>query len=864
VISPRFVLRMAWRELRAEAGRLALLVGAVGAGVAALVAINSFTANLQDSVRRQAQALLGADLVVSSRAPFSKAVEAALDSLPAAATARLTNFPAMAYVPRTTGTRLVQASAVQGPYPFYGEIRTEPAGAWAELQDGRRVVVDPVLLTALDARVGDTLALGEGRFVVTGTLVNLPGDVGVRAAFGPRIFIPARYLDETRLLGFGSQAERQALVKLRPGVSAASVADRLRPLLRPERARVRTVADDRRDLNDLLTRLSKYLGLVALVALLLGGIGVGSAVLVFVRRKLESIAVLRCLGATASQVFAVYLTQAAVLGLAGSVTGAAVGVLAQQALPGVLRGLLPVDVHATPALREIALGIGLGVWTALVFALLPLLAVRRVSPLAAIRRPYETAPAPRDPWRWPAAGLLAASVVALAVLEVGSWRTGAIFAAGIGFSLGVLWLAAWLLVRAVRRWFPGRWPYVWRQGLANLFRPANQTVAVVLALGFGAFLLSTLFLVQHNLLRGIETTGGPQRPNLLLLDIQTDQAPAVARELEANGLPEYGPVPIVPMRILSVKGTPVASLLADTAAGPGATGRERGRDGAGRDGPSNAWALRREYRSTWRDTVVASERVVAGTWMKPVPPDTPGGTAPVSVSVEEDLARELGVTLGDEIVWDVQGVAIPSRVTSLREVSWARFEPNFFVVFAPGRLEQAPHTLVALTRIDDPAARGRFQRELVERFANLTTIDLALVQEQIERLVGRVALAIRFMAGFSLAVGALVLVGAIATSRLARLREAVLLRTLGATRRQIFRIAFAEYLALGLLSSLTAVLLAAGAGWGLARWFFDGRFWLPLAPLAALVAAIVALTVIVGLWTTREAVRRPPLEVLRV
>jgi putative ABC transport system permease protein len=236
----------------------------------------------------------------------------------------------------------------------------------------------------------------------------------------------------------------------------------------------------------------------------------------------------------------------------------------------------------------------------------------------------------------------------------------------------------------------------------------------------------------------------------------------------------------------------------------------------------------------------------------------------VSISVEQDLARELGVTLGDEIVWDVQGVAITSRVTSLREVSWARFEPNFFVVFAPGRLEQAPQTLIALTRIDDPAVRGAFQRRLVERFANLTAIDLALVQEQIERLVDRVALAIRFMAGFSLAVGALVLVGAIAATRLQRLREAVLLRTLGATRRQILRIALAEYLALGLLSSLTAVALAAGAGWGLARWFFDGRFWLPLGPLAALVAAVVALTVAVGLWTTREAVQRPPLEVLRV
>jgi len=851
---------MAWRELRAEAGRLGLLVGAVGIGVAALVAINSFTANLQDSVRRQARALLGADLAVTSRAPFSPAVEAVLDSLPAAASARVTNFPAMAYVPRTTGTRLVQASAVAGAFPFYGEIKTAPAPAWTGLQDGRRVVVDPVLLTALNARVGDTLALGEGRFVITGTLTNLPGDVGVRTAFGPRIFIPARYLEETRLLGFGAQAERQAFFKLRPGVSADALAARLRPVLRAERVRVRTVADDRQDLNDLLTRLSKYLGLVALVALLLGGIGVGSAVLVFVRRKLETIAVLRCLGATARQVFAVYLTQAAVLGLAGSVAGAALGVLVQRVLPSLLRGLLPVDVQAALAPREIVLGVGLGTWTALVFALLPLLAVRRVSPLAAIRRPYEATRAEPDPWRWPAIGLLVATVVALAAFEVGSWRTGAIFSGGIGFALGSLWLAAWLLVRGVRRWFPGGWPYVWRQGLANLFRPANQTVAVVLALGFGAFLLSTLFLVQHNLLRGLESSGGPRRPNLLLLDIQTDQAQAVAGELRQRGFPEYGPVPIVPMRIISVKGTPVAELLADTArAGPGARRQRRNLDE-----PSNAWALRREYRSTYRDTVVASERIVSGTWMGSARTRATAADQPVSISVEQDLAGELGVTVGDEIVWDVQGVAIPSRVTSLREVDWARFEPNFFVVFAPGRLEQAPQTLVALTRIDDPAVRGRFQRELAERFANLTTIDLALVQEQIERLVGRVALAIRFMAGFSLAVGALVLIGAIATTRLQRLRESVLLRTLGATRRQILRIALAEYLALGLLSSLTAVLLAAAAGWGLARWFFDGRFWLPVAPLAVLVGAVVVLTVVVGLWTTREAVQRPPLEVLRV
>jgi len=856
-----FVLRMALRESRAEGRRLALLVGAVAIGVAALVAINSFTRNLQDSVSRQARALLGADLALSSRRALSPRITALVDTLSCGdrpgsgvecgAAAYVTEFPAMGFVPRTAGTRLVNVSAVEGPYPFYGEILTRPRSAWAGLQRGRRAIVEPALLSALKARVGDTLSLGEGRFVISGTAENLPGEVGVRSAFGPRVFIPARYLEETQLLGFGARAERQAFIKLASASDADAIAQRYRPELRNERVRIRTVADDEEDLNDALSRLGRYLGLVALIALLLGGIGVGSAVVVFIRRKLDTIAVLRCLGATAGQVFAVYLLQAAGLGLVGSLLGATLGVAVQQTLPGLLEGMLPMDVDAALAPPAILLGIGMGLWTALIFAVLPLLGVRLVTPLAALRRAYEPAPGRADPWRWPAVAALAASMVLLAAVEVGGVRTAGIFSAGIAVVLGVLWLAAWLLVRAIRRWFPAGWPYVWRQGLANLFRPANQTVAVVLALGFGAFLLGTLFLVQHNLLRGLATTGGPDRPNLLLLDVQSDQAPGVAAWLRERRLPENGPVPIVPMRIASIKSRRVSELLGDSVP-PG--GGE----------PRNAWAYRREYRSTYRDTLVASEQLVGGRWWNGRNADCAPDRPPACISVEQDLARELGVGLGDEIVWDVQGVEVPARVASLRTVEWARFEPNFFVVFAPGVLEKAPQTLITLTRVDDPARRGQFQRELAERWSNVTTLDLSLVQREIERIVGRVMLAIRFMALFSLATGALVMVGAIATSRLQRVREAVLLRTLGATRRQVLRIAFAEYLALGLLASFTAVALATAAGWGIARFFFDdARYWVPLPELALLVAAIAGLTVVVGLWSTRGVLDQPPLEVLR-
>lgn len=838
-----FILRMAARELRAAPRRLLLLTGTVAIGVAALVAINSFTHNLRASVRLQARALLGADLALVSRQPFSPRVEALLDTLAKdSRIARVTSFAGMAYIPRTAGTRLVQVAAVEGSFPFYGEIRTAPREAWSRLETGRHVVVDPSLLTALGAQIGDTMALGEARFRITGSVQSAPSDAGMRFAFGPRIYIPAQYLAETGLIGFGSRVEYEAFFQLAPARSAQALAERYRPTLRPERVRVRTVADDQRNLNDVLTRLTGYLGLVALIALLLGGIGVASATVVFVRQRFETVAVLRCLGATAGATFAIYLVEAAAMGLVGSVAGAAAGVGVQHLLPGLLAGMIPVEVAPTLSWSAVAIGIGMGVWVAIVFALLPLLAVRRISPLAALRRPYESGRSPRDFWWGLAALALVASTVALAAQQVGSLRRGAIFAAAAGATLLILWAAAWLLTRALRRWLPQAWPYVWRQGLANLHRPANQTVTLVLAIGFGAFLLGTLYLVQYNLLRQLRLTGGPARPNLVLFDIQPDQLPSVQRELRQAELPSSGPTPIVPMRILSVQGRPVSDLLAAAAEGEG--------------GRSSTWMYRREYRSTYRDSMVASERVVAGRWMS-------GEQSPARISVEQGLAKELGVGVGDEIVWDVQGVQIPSRIGSLREVDWARFEPNFFVVFAPGTLEHAPQTFVMLTRISDAAERGRFQRRLAERFANVSTLDLSLLQEALERLVERVVLAIRFMALFSLGVGALVLVGALATSRFQRIREGALLRTLGATRGQVYRVVLAEYLSLGVLASVVALLLAAAAGWAVARFVFEGPFTLPMLQMAALTLTVVALTVIVGLANSRDVVRRTPLEVLR-
>ncbi|HSE46183.1 MAG TPA: FtsX-like permease family protein, partial [Gemmatimonadales bacterium] len=669
----KFVLNMARREGRAGGRRLLLLTAAISAGVAALVAIESFSENLRTGVAQQSRALLGADARIASRTTPSQTTTETVDSIArqgGAGTgdvASVTGFAGMAYLKRSGATRMVRVTAIAGEYPLYGTVRTTPVDRWKSLtSDGKIALVDPSFLTGLQASIGDTLSLGETWFVVAGTVDNFPGDVGIQSAFGPRVFIPSRYLAETSLLSFGARAEYEWYLRFPDSTKVGALAKAWRTRVNQRQLSLRTASDNEENLRSSLDQLGRYLGLVALIALLLGGIGVGSAVQVFLGQKREAIAVLRCLGATSRQLFAVYLLQAMIMGLIGSAVGVGLGLLLQLVLPHVFGEFLPLTVQIRPSPRAALTGLLIGLWVSTIFALLPLLRVRSVPPLEVLRRPYETDRRERaELWTWVARITLVVSTVLLTIYQVGEVRKGLFFAGAIGFALLVLWLAALALIRGVRRWFPRRLPYVWRQGLANLYRPANQTVAVVLALGFGAFLLGALALVQHNLLRQLNLDAGPGKPNLVFFDIQPDQRQGLADLLKQQGHPATAPVPIVPMRIRSINGRPVGEILADSA--------PKNREGE----RIERWALRREFRSTYRDSIVHSEKVVVGLWWNPG--SQKGPVFPISM--ETGVAGDLGVTVRDTIVWDVQGVSITTRIANLREVNWARFEPNFFVVF---------------------------------------------------------------------------------------------------------------------------------------------------------------------------------------
>jgi putative ABC transport system permease protein len=841
------LLGLTWRESRSTRRRLLLYMSSISLGVAALVAIDSFAGNITRSVREQSRALIGGDLVFwPSRDGWTPAIDSVLDAFSqrGVTIAKATSFASMAYAPRTNATRLAQVRAVTEPYPLYGEITSRPPGQWARLHEGRNALLDPSLMIGLDAIVGDTISLGYQTFEIIGQLESVPGDPGIAGAMAPRLFIPDRYMADTRLLVTGSRGDYEAFGRLPSGDPAEMIAE-LKPQLDSAFLRARTLDQQESNITDDIGDLSNFLGLVGVIALLLGGVGVASGVNAWVLRKIDTVAILRCLGATSRQVMTIYVTQAAAMGLVGAAMGAALGVGIQFLLPRLMGDVLPVDVTVQLEPTAIGLGMLLGLWIALAFALRPLMALRRVSPLQALRRSDDGAATRRwwqDPPRVVVNVLVAASVVGLSATRAEDGSEVMSFSAGIAGALIVLTASAWMLSTVARRVLRAGWPYVVRQGVANLYRPGNQTRSVVLSLGFGAFLVSTLYLVQENLLATFRQAEFSARGNLVFFDIQDDQMPGVDSIITAQGRETVTNVPIITMRVAAINGRSVAEIMADS-------GRRQG-----------SWAYRREYRSTYRAETSPTETVLAGTWLGERP--TPPGGVP-QVSLETEIASSLNVELGDTITWNVQGLEVPSVVTSLREVNWQRFELNFFAVFEPVALERAPKTFASLVMAPGDTAVAALQRDIVRRYPNVASIDLSLVRRTVAEISNKATLAIRFLAVFSLAMAIPVLFSAVSATRRDRVLEDVLLKTLGATRRQITRILFSEYALLGLLGSLAGMVLSFGSAWLLLRFVFERPFEPAILAASSIAGVLLALTVTIGLLAGRDVFRETPMAALR-
>lgn len=854
---------MAWRDSRRDRSRLVLFIAAIVLGIAALVSTLSFGRNLREDVDDQAKELLGADLVIRSNRPLSKAVEKLADSLPNKHSEEC-SFSSMVYFVKNGQSRLVQVRAIEGAYPYYGGLETTPGAAGMDFREKQEALVDKTLLLQYGAHPGDSIRIGELSFAIAGSLDKAPGRNEISLTVAPPVYIPFRYMEPAGVLKKGSRLDYQYYYQYQRG-DPEQFARQIGPRLEAVGLHYETVAMRKNRMTNAFRDLTEFMTLISFIALLLGAVGVASSVNIYIREKVNDIAILRCLGLKARQAFLVYLVQVLVIGLLGSFAGAGLGLVLQQLLPGVLKDILPMETRfrvAWPAFFE---GVGVGVIVSLLFALLPLLSVRKISPLLTLRVSLEPVHG-RDPLRWVVYAVILGFITWFSYLRMENGRKALVFTASLMGAFLILVGIARLFLFLIRRAFPERWPYLWRQGFANLFRPNNQTVILIVTIGLGTTFIGTLFFVQQFLVDRITAATSGGEGNMILFDIQPNQVQGVAALAGQFHLPVKEKIPIVTMRIVEARGQRGDSVLGQVGNGEPQAFRGGRRGGGGRGDvvrrDSNAvarWAFESEFRVTYRDTLAGSDKLVAGRLGAPVR----GPNDPILISLAEDFARQMNIRLGDSVVFDVQGMRITTVVGSLRKVEWRRLQMSFFVIFPSGVLEQAPQFDVLVTKVNNPEQSAGFQRAIVEKFPNVSVIDLQLVLGVLDEVLGKIGEVIRFMAGFCILTGLIVLIASVLISKYQRIRESVLLRTLGATRRQVRVILLLEYFFLGSLAAATGIVLALAFSLALARWTFDSSPNIHWLGVAEIFVVITGLTMAIGLYNSRGVLNKPPLEVLR-
>ncbi len=881
---------MAWRELRSAWRHFLYFLACIALGVGAVVGVSLFSTNVERAVLKEARGLLGGDVEVRLSRPIGGPGSAVLQSLAerGVLATRVSELVAMvARVDPAQGgagvTQLVELKAVEPRYPLYGVVKFEPDRPLTELlhpsetncrEACHGAVVQDTLLIRLGLLIGDAIKVGQASFRITGIIRTEPDRMANMFSLGPRVLISQEGLAAAELVKPGSRVRERHLLKLPASMLLSPLLHELRGRLAAESARVSSYRDAQPQLKQFLDQLARYLGLVGLTALFVGGIGVALSIQAFVREKLQSIAILKTLGADSKTIIHSYLGQAVGLGLVGSVVGIAIGVALQSVLPQAVSTLLATDVlqqveftsmPALAAVPPIAKGLGLGVLTTLLFSLWPLLTVRDIKPAAIFRREVETERMPldrrnipkwkrvgrlitADPLRSVTAAGIGIGLAGLSVWQAGSLAIGGLFIGGLLMAVAVLTGAAKALLRGLRA-VPMVRDLSVRQALGNIQRPGGQTLGVMVSIGVGVMVILAIALLEHALVRQVGENRPSASPTFFFIDIQPDQAAAFI-ELVHRRTGDFAPdlTPLVRSRLHAINGRAVTV----------------DRDSDQEDQPSQSreekrknWYVSREYVLTFLDQVPKDNTIVKGAWWKP------GQVlSRPQVSVEEEAAKSLGIDVGTLLDLNIQGTILQAEVSSIRKVEWGNFSTNFYMIFSPGSLDAAPMTYVATVRVT-PRDEVAFQSAIVAAFPNVTAINIGEVLSSFARVLDRLSLAIRAVALFCLLAGALVMAAALAATRYRRLYEAVILKALGATRGLIARSFAAEYALLGCVAGVIGVALASLFSWAILRYILELPWALELPLLGIGLGCTILLTLLVGFLSTYRILGQPPLTVLR-
>lgn len=832
-----WLLKMAWRDGKASGKRLLLFMASIILGIAAVVSIQSFSKNLEENISLQSKALMGADYLIDTPKLPSERVQHIIDSL--GVQGKEVSFASMAAFPSVSNSKLVQVRGIGGVFPIYGAFKTVPVEAANIFQKSNGALVDATLMLQFDLKTGDSIKIGDSTFPIVGSLKAAPGSNAFAGTLAPPVILPFESIEGTGLLQVGSRINYNYYFKAKPGQDINALDSEIDPALDAENADFDSHESVSQRLGQRYENFANFLNLVAFIALLLGCVGIASSVHIYIKEKLTAVAVLKCLGASKKQSFLIYLIQIAGLGLIGGVVGSLLGLALQGLFPLFIQDLLPFEVELSFQIVPVLMGVFLGLVMSVLFALLPLLSTWFVSPLQVLRVSDESDNTSNKASAWVIL-LITLFIFAFSYVFLQNWKYALGFVVVILLSFTVLGGFAYLFMKLIKRFFPHSWGFEARQSLLNLFRPNNQTMVLMLAIGIGSFLISTLYFTKDILLSKASLEDNSSNPNIILLDIQNSQKTEVQAVIENNKLTVLDNIPIITMRVHSINGETASSIREDSTS------------------KRNKWIVNHEFRTTYRDTLIASESILKGKWpIKQLP------NGPIPISISDNLAKDGMVNVGDSIVFNVQGVLMNTVVGSIRTVDWQRMQLNFSVLFPAGILENAPQFSVLTTNVPNETAAANLQQQLVKNFPNVSILDLRQLLTTVQGILDKISWVINFMAFFSILTGIIVLIGSVRTSKYQRTKESVLLRTLGAKSKQILKITALEYLYLGILGSGIGILLSLLASLLLAVFVFKSAFVPSFVPFLVLLPGITAIVLTIGLLNSRSVLNSPPLEVLR-
>jgi putative ABC transport system permease protein len=840
----RFIVNLAYREMRASWHRLLFFFICIAIGVGSIVSLRSLVQNIKASVGRESRSLLTADVQISSNNPWNAEAKAVFEryyrspDVEGHTEALETATMLRSAADRAATPKMVELKAVRPEFPFYGEMILRDSLPYSHyLLKGRGALVKENLLTILNLKVGDQVKIGALDFTIRGVIEREPGNTMNAFSLGPRVMIDYDDAVAAGLTTFGSRARFRVLFKTREGGMETLLAGLRNDLRSQQNVNVRSFRFSQDRLSESLTRVEDYLSLIGLVILVLGGIGISSVTRVFIQQKMKTIAILKCLGGKNARVLGAYLIQVLALGLMGSLLGLLLARLVAAFAPKYLAKSIPFNVEFGLTWQASLQGLGVGLMIALLFSLVPLLEIRRIKPVLVLRS-LTTSGRPRFDWVRIIAGVLVVGgLIGLASWQAGSLKIGGIFLGGLVAMTLVLNFAATALMKFLRglRHIPS---FVLRQGINSLYRPGNQTRIILLAVGLGVFFIVAVRLLQLNLRSEFSLDLDAVRADLYLIDIQRDQRSGVEEIISKYTGSRPQIIPTVRARIAGVNGSEV----------------DLNRMGSN----ENRGLLGREYVLTYRDNLEDSEKILQGKFWDP----TPGGEP--EISIEELLHEELGLKVGDAMTFDVLGRKITARVTSVRRVDWRNARTGFLVVFRPGALEDAPTMFISGIKGPAPGAqRSQLQREIVDRFPNVSVIDVRDIIEIARDIVQNVSLAVSFVGGFVFLSGLLILIGSIAMTKFHRLYESAILKTLGARKKLVIYTILVEYGVLGLLAGLLGSAAAIALTWAIAEYVFKITWRLiPSVNLIGVAGALILVT-LVGVLSSWDVMIKKPLGILR-